>query len=623
MTAMHAYALSSVRAHRASLTGTAIIMGLAGLLLAATGVLLESGVRSGIAGARPDGSDWLLSMLAASFAGTTVVVVILMVASTVAGALRQRRRELALLRALGATGPQVRRLVSGEVLVVLAVAGPLGAIPGLWAAQLLVPSLEAGGVVAPGAGLVLSPLPVLAALALLVPTALLAARLAAREAVRTAPSAALSQARVEPAALGRGRRLAAAWVAGVGVVVALAPFVVPGVLGSAAGAGSALLLITAGALAGPAIVAWCAQHGLRLVAPLGSPGAHLALVNARGFSRRLTTAIVPLALLVALGTVQTSLDRTMSEGAELQLRDALGTNLVVESPPAGLAGLAGVAASGTLGVATAQVQIEDGDADVSWFDGLTWEPMSMRVFGAGAEPLVDPGVTDGALADLGAAGTVSVGRDALLATGKRVGDEVRLRWGGTEYALTIAAIHERTLGLGDLLVGEATLAGVGIPVTPAIALVQPAPGAAADVTAALTAAGATVSTADAYADDATASSGGLSTILMFALLAFVALAAASSLAMLASQRGGELTLLRRTGATGGQLATMAVVEAAFITGAAWLLGAAAVVPSLVGASFGLLGTVVPTVDLTMHAGLVAVVVLVATTTTIPAVLRRR
>src|SRR5699024_5553577 len=152
--------------------------------------------------------------------------------------------------------------------------------------------------------------------------------------------------RVEPAALGRGRRLAAAWVAGVGVVVALAPFVVPGVLGSAAGAGSALLLITAGALAGPAIVAWCAPHGPRPAAPLGSPGAHLALVNARGFSRRLTTAIVPLALLVALGTVQTSLDRTMSEGAELQLRDALGTNLVVESPPAGLAGLAGVAASG-------------------------------------------------------------------------------------------------------------------------------------------------------------------------------------------------------------------------------------------------------------------------------------
>ncbi len=56
------------------------------------------------------------------------MVVVLVVAATVSLALRGRRRELALLRAVGATRAQARALIGAEVLLVGMVAAPLGAV---------------------------------------------------------------------------------------------------------------------------------------------------------------------------------------------------------------------------------------------------------------------------------------------------------------------------------------------------------------------------------------------------------------------------------------------------------------------------------------------------------------
>ncbi len=58
----------------------------------------------------------------------------------------------------------------------------------------------------------------------------------------------------------------------------------------------------------------------------------------------------------------------------------------------------------------------------------------------------------------------------------------------------------------------------------------------------------------------------LSMIFLLALLGFVTLAGANTLAMLSGQRGGELALLRRTGATGRQLTAMVLVEAVVALG---------------------------------------------------------
>jgi hypothetical protein len=62
----------------------------------------------------------------------------------------------------------------------------------------------------------------------------------------------------------------------------------------------------------------------------GAP-TRLALHNVRGFSRRLTTVIVPLALALAVGTIQTSVNSALDQASEQQLRAAVTADLV--SPP--------------------------------------------------------------------------------------------------------------------------------------------------------------------------------------------------------------------------------------------------------------------------------------------------
>lgn len=626
------FSRSSARANRASLTGSAIIVALASALLTATGVLLESGLRTGLASDTVGGSAMLLAMVASSFAGTTILIVVFMLSSTIAGALRQRRRELALLRAIGATGRQVRSLVTREVLLVLAVAAPLGAVPGLVGSRLLTPTLESSGIVPAGYELTLTPIPVVATLLLLVPTCLLAARLASREAVRTSPTAAVQQSQAEPARLGKARIATAVYLTAGGIVLALTPFFLPGIGGTMAGVMSAFLLITAGALAGPAIVAWLAERGLRATAPLGWASGHLALANARGFSRRLTTAVVPLALLIALGTVQSAFDRTTVAAAGEQLTAGLHADLVVDASTgttaAQVVAVPGVAATFATAAIRADVKIEDDDEEMPLFDSLSWEAGSLAVLprGAGSD-ILDLDVREGSVAALDGVDTVAVGRDALFGTGKGYGDSIEVRWpDGAERTATIVAVYGRSLGFGDLVVGEATLAAHGLAAQPDSILVQTVPGGADGVAQQLATLGAPVRDVAAHVEAVKGSGGSmqdLSMIFLLALLGFVTLAGANTLAMLSGQRGGELALLRRTGATGRQLTAMVLVEAVFVIGAAVLLGTVAVLPALVGAGYGMLGAPLPVVDWAMFGGLAAVVAVVALVTTVPITLRRR
>ncbi|MEP7762878.1 ABC transporter permease [Sanguibacter sp. 25GB23B1] len=630
---MWSFAKSSARAHRASMAGSFLIVLLASALLAATGVLMDSGLRTGFSGEQAGGAAMMLATVAGSFGGTTILIVVLMVSSTISAALRQRRREFALLRAVGATGAQIRTMVTGEVLLVFAVAGPLGAVPGLFAARLLEPLLASSGIVPTGYELTITPAPVVATLLLLVPTGLLAARLAAREAVRTSPTAAVQQSTAEPSTLGRGRTITAVWLAGAGLAVALVPFFSPGLMGTAAGASSAFLLITAAALAGPVLVAWVSEHALRLSSPRGWASGHLAMANARGFSRRLTSAIVPLALLLALGTVQSGVNRTAVEASGMQLEAGLKADLVVDASTVTpdevtkIGSLPGVAEVVSTGVTSADVKVDADDEDIPALDALSWEPTALRVLPSGmTTDVVDPQVTAGSLTDLDDVSTIAVGGDATFGTFKGLGDTVELRFpDGTLSLATIVAVYDRGLGFGDFLVGESTAAAHDAAVTPDAVFLQAEAGSTGDVRDALAAMGVESRSVAAYVQDARSageSQQTLSAVLLLALLAFIGLAAANTLAMLTSQRGGEFTLLKRTGATGRQLTAMVAVESVFVVLVAWVIGTAAVVPALVGASVGLLGTPVPTVDWAMYGGLAAAVAVIAVLTILPVALRK-
>jgi putative ABC transport system permease protein len=597
-----------VRAHRSALAGSALVVALAAALLTATGAWVEAGVRAAAASADPEAST--LIAVASSFAGTAVLIALFVVASTFAGALRPRAREFALLRAVGATTGQVRQIVTAEVLLVFAVAAPVGALPGLLLAPLLGGPLTAGGVLAPDFRMTPSPWPVLATLVLLLPTAVGAARMAGRESARLSPAGAVRGSAVEPTGLSRGRTTAAAVLAAAGLGTALVPFVLPGLLGSAAATVSAFLLIVAAALVGPVLLGWVARRGLGL-RDRGAVGI-LALTNARGFSRRLTGAVVPLMLLLALGTVQSGVNVAVLDAAERQVDEALHADLVLTGDPAALervAALPGVSAQITT-VRTAQVRVDQDDEDLPFLDGLSWESAGLRTVPTDGD-LVDPDVRRGSLADLAAVGTVAVSQEAAFGGTASVGDPVEVRVAGRTSTLTVVAVYERGLGLGDYLVGEATADRLGGEVGDRALLLRLDGADAATVRA--QAEGLTVTDVPGYASQVRASAAGqqqLSAALLLALLAFVAVAAANTLVMQTGSRRAELALLHRTGATRRQLLGMVTAESVLLTVVALVAGLACVLPALVGVGQGLAGVPVPTLDGGVLAGLAAVVVLI-------------
>jgi len=606
-------ALAGARAHRTSLTGTALVLATAGAVVALVGVLFESGARAGDGAA---GSQ--LIGLAASYSGIALVVVVMVVAATVTLTLRARRREFALMRTIGATRRQVRRQVSLEVLLVALVAVPLGAAPGILLSRRFDSLLQDAGLLAPGSQLSLSPLPVLGAAALLLPTAMLAGRLATRETLRTPPTEAIRSSAVESPGIGWTRKAFALLTLVAGLAVAFLPVVVPGTDGSAGAATSAFFLIGSVALAGPLLVARTFSRAAVLAGARTGAPTRLALYNVRGFSRRLTTVIVPLAVALSVGTVQTSVDRAIGQASEEQLRAALNADLVLTGAPTAttqLTAVPGVAGVTPLTDLPIEARIAGSDDDPA---GLVWEYTTVRTVPAEVpRSVLDPGVTDGSLAALSAPGTVAVSSDAGLGTG----DQLVLRRSGDEFRLEVVAVYERGLGVGGYLTAPDTAAGLGSAATSSTLLVTTT-GDATDRTAdSIRELGYTVESPGQYA--ASASTAGaaaqrLSTLLLLLLLVFIGLGAANALVLTTASRRAELVLLHRTGTTRQQLRRMTTVESVLTGVLAWLIGTLAVIPAVIGVSVGLLGWRVPVVDLTMYVVLSLAVVATAVGATMAA-----
>lgn len=609
-------ASKGVRAHRGAYVGTAVVLAVASAVLAVTGVLLESGTRLQSTGDAAAGS--LLVSLASSYAGTLLVVVVMVVAATVSLALRGRRRELALLRAVGATPRQVRRAVTLEVGVVALVASPAGAAVGLLGARLLDPVLVRSGLVAAGFTSVLSPLPVLVAVALVALTAVPVGRLGAREAARIDPTAALRLSAVEAREVGVGRRVAALALTVLGLGAAFSTLWVPGATGSAAAAVSAFVLVGAAALGGPVLVGWVFDRLARSGASRGNPATILAVRNLRGFSRRLTTVVVPLALVVAAATAQTSVDRAIATGAEQQLTAAIGTDLVVTPGPdaapdlaAQVAAAPGVASAVPLATVPADVRT---DAEMS--GALAWEASAVRVVPGGTTAL-DPGVVRGSLGDLTAVDTVAVSSDTVFQNGAGLGKTLTLRLGTDVVETTVVAVYSRGLGVGGIITGPATVEAHGLPVVADTVLVDVVPGVdAAGVTAAVGALGGTAVDVGAHVASVIGAGGDneIGAVLLLLLLAVVAVGAASTLAMTTAARRDEMGLLHRTGTTRRQLLAMTTVEAAVTGATAWVIGTLAVVPAIIGVSAGVVDGP-PVVDVPSYVVVSAAAVLFAVVAT--------
>lgn len=242
-----------------------------------------------------------LSIGLLSFAGVSVFVGGFIIQNTFRIVVAQRTRELALLRAIGATGRQIRSIVIIEALIVGLIGSVVGIGFGFVMAVAIRGMMNAGGFGVPSGALVLAPRTVIVAMLVGMILTLLSSLLPARKASRIPPVAAMrEEAARTPRRSLRSRAIAGSMITGLGVLlVGLGLF---GNVGRAivfVGAGAAIAFIGVSVLAPLAARPLADIIGWPLPRLFGISG-HLARENTKRQPRRTASTASALMIGVAL-----------------------------------------------------------------------------------------------------------------------------------------------------------------------------------------------------------------------------------------------------------------------------------------------------------------------------------
>ena len=545
-----------------------------------------------------------LSQLATTGGIYIVAIAFFILAGTVALSVAMRWRNLALLRAVGATPGQVRRMIMLELAVLGALAGLVAYPPalaltnwafhGLAAHQLLPPSTRAWTS--------LWVLPISAATGIGV--AELAGMVSARRVSHIRPAAALVETTVEPRLVHPVRLLLGLCALGGGgalcfLMIAL-NFSVQLVDTLAICTG--LLFIIAIALLGPLVVR-VAELVIRLPLLLVSGvGGRLALADVRRRPRRLAAAVSAVALTVSFVGAEYLIDVTQTHGAVVQGRQRLVADLVVSAPGPGLAPQAVRAIADEPGVSAAvgliptTVFVPDPGTASALAEAVTPGPLGA---------VLNLPVTSGSLYGFGP-GDIALSRaiTGALAVEAKVGDTITTYLAdGTPYRARVTAIYSHSLGFADVVVpagadggghlGSAAMAEVLVRSTPGASLGQLSDRLAAldGEFAGLTIASRSAVNAQAEQYLAQQSYGNNLFLVVVILLGTVALV--NTLVMATIERRRALLLLRRVGATTRQLLSMTIWQTVILDLVGITIGAAAGAASVIVVSKALADTWMP------------------------------
>ncbi|WP_411152787.1 FtsX-like permease family protein [Streptomyces sp. A30] len=393
-----------------------------------------------------------LVVLAAAVGGNVMLIAVFVLFATTSLSIRHRRREIALLRAIGTTPGQIRRMVAAEAAVTGLVAGALGCPVGLALVYWLRDRFAGHGLVPPDFGLAISPLPFLAAVLVTVLTALVAVLSASGRATRIRPTEALGEAALEAPGLGRGRKVAggvllvlAAGIFAAGLAQNADFFTLVGLANSLV-----LLLVIAVAVLGPLV----SRAAVRLLGPLANRTGvtgFLAAANTQANAGRLAGAITPLVLAVAFASTVVFTQTTGLRESADQLRSGLVADHVLTAPSGVSLELADKVRAmkqvrSATGIVKSKVvavgRLLGAEASVS----LSVQGVDPRALGTALDLRSRAG-------DLTTLSDTSVAISTTTASwlGLGVGDTARLYLGdGTPFRGQVVAIYERGFGFADV-----------------------------------------------------------------------------------------------------------------------------------------------------------------------------
>ncbi|GAB7187360.1 hypothetical protein ATKI12_7191 [Kitasatospora sp. Ki12] len=529
---------------------------------------------------------WIGMQILVAMAGLTVFVSVFVVASTFAFAVVQRRREFGLLRTVGATPRQIRRLVYAESLGVGVLAGGTGAALGALLAPVLGALLVEGGLEPAGFAVRFRALPLLGAFALGLVVALLGVWSASRRAARTAPLEALREAAVEQRPMTRGR-----WIAGgvcgalgLGLVVVAAGSESDSMINNALYA--AMALIVGLTLVAPAIVppivraVWWPLSGLRGATALVARESALTAV------RRTASTAAPVLVTVGFAVLISGLFQLRATGYALEETVRQKATTVVT--PQGTPGLSDAAVAAVPGAAwLLPTQLYAGGTDHVGAVGI-----SGTAFHRARTRMT---VTSGSLEGFTGANTMVVRAATARRLGWTTGRSVPVTFedGRTVELAVVAEVTDDSTTASVLLTTETVRAHDPSALTPVVysADADAETGTDAGWPTALGPLGARSSSTAEYAARTDSEDDRLVRIFLVILigmsLGYTCLAIANTLLMATAERAADLAVLRLSGATRRQVLGVVAAESALSVGIGTALGLAVALVTLVGLRSGL------------------------------------
>lgn len=390
----------------------------------------------------------VLTIVLQVFAIIALLVGVFIIYNTFTILVAQRSREMALLRAIGATTRQVRTAVLLESILVGLFASILGALAGIglgWVITQLLSAIGAdlgGTLVVPAGTMALG---VVLGISITVASAILPARRAAS----IPPIAALREIASGVVRGSRTRTVIGLSLAAVTVVATIVALTGAGVVWFGV---AIVAAIVAAIVLGPVISGPLARTLGRPIAAASGVVGELARDNATRNPRRTATTASALMIGIMLVTTATVFATSLRASLDSQLGEQITGDLVVT-----VASSAASAGGGfTPDVATAIGELDQvaavsptGSANVE-IDGDFTQLRSVDAAAAGQ--LIEIGVTQGSLADLDA-DSIAVATDQ----GHRIGDTVTVKFQQDEASLTVTALYDDTDLVGDYLVDQTVL----------------------------------------------------------------------------------------------------------------------------------------------------------------------